>query len=356
MPSEALKKAKGISIDEHGLPRLPDGRRWVQVIHAPKFLETASHLVPVFGLLTFFYTSDHFRKFAIWNIVAHLIVFIPTVHIPAFFTEKFSWIDLSWPLGLLSLGLLVWCLGTSPLSIRAFVGFQYFMIGGRMALWILVNWKIVVKGRELPRYQYRRLVWEEKPFFFGLVSNTTISMQIEICEQWIWNVSWLCMPAMLHAQDTQASWSPLVIVGFAIWAISFYLETLGDKQKFAWVNKKMKEGEIAGLGRKGGKVCDAGLWRYTRHPNYFFQWAGWVGIVLSCIPALLRLQGQVSQVAWISFAVILFYVPVGSYLMMVYYTGSIPAEVYTVQTRTEYKEYQKTTNMFFPGPPRTHNA
>lgn len=117
-----------------------------------------------------------------------------------------------------------------------------------------------------------------------------------------------------------------------------------------------KHGVEARLGRTGGEVCDVGLWRYTRHPNYFFQWLGWVGITFSSIPALLRLQGSISTLAFVALAAVLLYIPVGSYLMMVYYTGSIPAEVYTVQTRPAYKEYQETTNMFFPGPPRFTTA
>merc|ERR1719198_1415731 len=129
-----------------------------------------------------------------------------------------------------------------------------------MALWILVNWKIVVKGRELPRYQYR-LVWGDKPFFFGLLKNTALSMQLEICEQWVWNVSWLCLPAMLHAFDTEASLGAIEIVGHALWAAAFALEFTADKQKLEFVNGCIKNGEEARLRRTGGKVCQVGLWK-----------------------------------------------------------------------------------------------
>lgn len=348
----AKPDGKGITIDQYGLPRLPDGRRSVEVIHAPALLEHASHAMPWLGLATFFFLSDIYKSFATWNIIIHLAIFIPTVHIPALVTKKFSWIDLSWPLGLTALGVEVWCFGTAPFLHRAIIGFEYFMIGARMSAWILMNWNIVVKGSELTRYQYRRLVWEEKPFFGGLVTSTAVSMQLEICEQWVWNVSWLCLPGMLQGYDAESSWSLLQIVGHLIWMFSYACEFIGDKQKYEFVLKCQKNGEEARLRRKGGRVCDVGLWRYTRHPNYFFQWLGWVGITTASIPSLLRIQGAVTSGAFMAFAAVLFYVPVGSYLMMIYYTGSIPAEVYTVQTRDAYKDYQKTTNMFFPGPPR----
>jgi len=351
--SETKDKGKGITLDEHGLPRLPDGRRHVEVIHAPPLLEHASHVMPWFGLFTFLVLSNVFTEFAIRNIVWHVLIFIPTVHIPAFVTGKFSWIDLSWPLGLGALGVQAWVYGSAPFWHRALIGFEYFVIGGRMTLWVLMNWNIVRKGSELTRYQYRRLVWEDKPFFGGLVTSTAVSMQLEICEQWVWNATWMCLPAMLQCFDTESSWSLLQILGHAIWAVSFACEFLGDAQKYNFVMKCIKAGDEARLRRKGGKVCNEGLWRYTRHPNYFFQWLGWVGLSLASIPSLLRLQATISSPALIAFAAVLFYVPVGSYLMMVYYTGSIPAEVYTVQTRDSYKAYQKTTNMFFPGPPRS---
>merc|ERR1712176_574027 len=94
---------------------------------------------------------------------------------------------------------------------------------------------------------------------------------------------------MLHAFDSKTSLSPLEIIGHVIWAVAFFLESTADKQKLAFVNKCIKEGVEARLRRKGGKACDVGLWRYTRHPNYFFQWLGWVGITLSSIPSLMRI-------------------------------------------------------------------
>jgi len=155
---------------------------------------------------------------------------------------------------------------------------------------------------------------------------------------------------MLHGFD-QEGLSTLEFVGHAVWLVAFALESTADRQKLAFVNKCIKAGKEARLRRKGGEVCNVGLWKFTRHPNYFFQWLGWVGISISCIPALLRLSGKTGFVSWILFVAILVYVPIGSYLMMVYYTGSIPMEVYTVQTRPDYAKYQKTTNMFFPGIP-----
>lgn len=343
---------KNITMDEHGLPRTPDGRRHVELIHAPAILEHASHAMPWLGLITFLVLSDVFKSFATWNIVVHMLIFIPTVHIPALVTGKFSYIDLSWPLGLAAMGVEVWFLGTGSFWHRAVVGLEYFLIGGRMTLWVLANWNIIRKGSELTRYQYRRLVWEDKPFFGGLVTSTKVSMQLEICEQWVWNVTWLCLPAMLAAYDQETSWSVLQILGHFIWILCIAGEFLGDAQKYAFVMQCQKDGVEARLRRKGGKVCDVGLWKYTRHPNYFFQWLGWVAICIASIPALLRLMAQVNMLTGIAFVAVLIYVPVGSYLMMVYYTGSIPAEVYTVQTRDAYKDYQKTTNMFFPGPLR----
>lgn len=350
-----MASAPGAKVDEHGLPRFPDGRRSVEVIHAPYLLELVSHVMPWVALVTYLVLSDVFAPFVKQNILVQLLVFVPSAHLPAVFTGKMSFIDLAWPLGLLAMGLEAWLSGTAPAPRRGAVAVAYFLIGARMTAFILGFFHVVVKGSELTRYQYRRLVWEERPFFGGLVRGTAASMQLEICEQWVWNASWLCLPAMLHAFDTEALSAPEA-AGFALWAAAFALESLADKQKLAFVNDCIKRGEEARLRRTGGKVCNVGLWRYTRHPNYFFQWLGWVGLTLASVPAFLRLRGAVSLPAWLGFAAVLVYVPIGSYLMMIWYTGSIPMEVYTVQTRPEYKEYQRTTNMFFPWPPRAAEA
>merc|ERR1712107_724892 len=99
-------------------------------------------------------------------------------------------------------------------------------------------------------------------------------------------------------------------------------------------------------------VCDIGLWLYCRHPNYFGEWMVWNSMVITSLPSLLALwhTHQETLTVKVGMTVGLLSVPVMMYTCLVYYTGAVPAEFYSVQKRPGYAQYQKTVNMFVPGP------
>jgi steroid 5-alpha reductase family enzyme len=94
-----------------------------------------------------------------------------------------------------------------------------------------------------------------------------------------------------------------------------------------------------------GRVCDGGLWRWSRHPNYFFEWFGWLAYpVIACAPndPLFYPWGWASLLA-----------PVLMYWFLVHVTGIPPLEQQMLRSRGErYRDYQSRTSIFFPLPPR----
>lgn len=87
-----------------------------------------------------------------------------------------------------------------------------------------------------------------------------------------------------------------------------------------------------------GKVCDVGLWRWSRHPNYFFEWLGWIAYPLLAIGAW--------QWGWIALAA-----PACMYWLLVYVSGIPPLEQHMLATRGDaYRSYQARTSAFFPLP------
>jgi steroid 5-alpha reductase family enzyme len=94
-----------------------------------------------------------------------------------------------------------------------------------------------------------------------------------------------------------------------------------------------------------GRVCDVGLWRWSRHPNYFFEWLGWLAYPVIAIPIgdpLSYLWGWASLRA-----------PVFMYWILVHVTGIPPLEQQMLASRGErYGDYQSRTSMFFPLPPQ----
>jgi len=94
-----------------------------------------------------------------------------------------------------------------------------------------------------------------------------------------------------------------------------------------------------------GAVCNVGLWRYSRHPNYFGQWLGWAGISLMALQSVLNLDTSLEKKALIIFTLNM--VPLLMFYTLVIWTGTKPAEAGSVKKRPGYKAYQDSTSMFF---------
>ncbi|ABE41553.1 DUF1295 domain-containing protein [Rhodopseudomonas pseudopalustris] len=93
-----------------------------------------------------------------------------------------------------------------------------------------------------------------------------------------------------------------------------------------------------------GKVCDAGLWGWSRHPNYFFEWFGWLAY-----PVIAISFADPLSYPW-GFAALL--APMFMYWILVHLTGIPPLEEQMLLSRGErYKAYQARTSKFFPLPP-----
>ena len=90
-----------------------------------------------------------------------------------------------------------------------------------------------------------------------------------------------------------------------------------------------------------GRVCDVGLWRWSRHPNYFFEWLGWLAYPVIAISP---------DYGW-GWATLL--APAFMYWILVHVTGIPPLEAQMLRSRGErYRDYQCRTSIFFPLPPR----
>src|SRR5579871_769875 len=98
-----------------------------------------------------------------------------------------------------------------------------------------------------------------------------------------------------------------------------------------------------------GQVCDIGLWRWSRHPNYFFEWLGWLAYPVIAISPMYPLSYP-----W-GWATLL--APAFMYWILVHVTGIPPLEAQMLRSRGDrYREYQSRTSIFFPLPPRAAEA
>ena len=93
-----------------------------------------------------------------------------------------------------------------------------------------------------------------------------------------------------------------------------------------------------------GDVLDTGLWRWSRHPNYFFETLGWLAYPMIAI----ELSGAYAW-GWLALAA-----PACMYWLLVYVSGIPPLEQHMLRSRGEiFRAYQRRTNAFFLGPPKS---
>merc|ERR1712037_573660 len=291
--------------------------------------------------------SSSFASTAIINNVLQLIVFLLTANIPSLVTGRMSYVDIAWPWGLITIGLMPWLSAVAETGLRAkLISMAYLVAGGRMALGGAIAFFAGRLQVEFPRYLYQRLHWAKA----GITDETSLGfklvMQKEIIVQCFANMWALSIPLMLQAYGYKTwplNW--VEVGGWTMWAAAIIFEHTADKQKKAFVADCAKK-------NVRNAVCDVGLWRYSRHPNYFGEWMVWNSLILTSLPSLLALW-QTPEESFIIKCGLSSGLVTVSWLMyqcLVNYTGAIPAEYYTVQKRPAYVEYQKTVNMFVPGP------
>ena len=282
--------------------------------------------------------TEQFFALSLVNGVAQLVLFAFVVCLPTWRTGRMSYVDIGWPWGLTVIGILTWIYGEGDSLRVAIVSIAYILAGSRMGLGAI---KLLISGhlhKELPRYEFQKKRWIKAG-----KTNTALAMQIEAIVQGVANAAFLAFPAFIIASNPSEEISIFEIIGIVIWLASFIMESVADAQKLKFLRAMKKSGAR-------NTVCNIGLWQYSRHPNYFAEWMVWNALVIASIPSWLQLYPNMSVIIFVLLGVGLLMTSRIMYVTLVTYTGAVPAEYYSVQKRPAYKDYQQTTNMFFPGP------
>jgi steroid 5-alpha reductase family enzyme len=271
------------------------------------------------------------------NASVQMALFIVVACIPFLRKGRMSYVDIAWPFGVALIGAQLLLFADGDIVRRVAVGAVYLFIGLRMGIAALIMGKKtgVIFITEFPRYQYRRMILEKSGN-----KHIKIHMLAEILAQGIANSSVLALPGFIIATNAITSISIWEIIGISIWAVAYILESVADTQKLLFISKN------------ANGVCNIGLWRYSRHPNYFSEWLVWTGLVVATVPSWLSLKNTEAFATWIVLGLGAMCASVMLYITLVYLTGAKPAEYYSVRKRPAYKEYQEKTSMFFPWFPR----
>ena len=138
-------------------------------------------------------------------------------------------------------------------------------------------------------------------------------------------LAWVISLPLAGAIAGEAPLGVLDVLGTALWAVGLFFEAAGD-----WQLARFKRDPA-----NAGRVMDRGLWRYTRHPNYFGDFCVWWGLYLIAL----------SAGAW--------WTIVGPLIMsflLLRFSGVRLLERDIGERRPAYAEYVRSTNAFFPGP------
>jgi steroid 5-alpha reductase family enzyme len=281
--------------------------------------------------------SNSFQSIAIINGIAQLILFLFVVCIPIWITKRMSYVDIGWPWGVALIGIIAYCLSNNITLTQSLIMIAYVLIGSRMGLGALKMWSLGLLNKEFPRYEYQKIRWKKSG-----KSNEQLAMQIEAISQGLANASFLAIPIFLVFSSPLTTISFLEIFGFILFALALIFETIADYQKILFLQEMKRL-------NKCNMVCDVGLWRYTRHPNYFAEWMVWNGLIIASIPSYIALFDSEVFWLWIFIGIALLYTSRIMYITLVYLTGAVPSEYYSSQKRPAYKAYQQSTNIFFPG-------
>ena len=294
--------------------------------------------IPFLACWILLFNSNNFQSFALINGIGQLVLFLFVVCIPIWRTKRMSYVDIGWPWGVALIGLITYCqINTITLS-KTLVITAYILIGSRMGLGALKMWSMGLLKKEFPRYEYQKIRWEKSN-----KTNISLAMQVEALSQGLANASFLAIPIFLISASPLTQLSTIEIIGFAIFILSIALETVADYQKLSFLKEMKRQ-------NKQNMVCDIGLWKYTRHPNYFAEWMVWNGLIIASIPSFLALFESEVLWIWALIGIALLYTSRIMYITLVYLTGAVPSEHYSAQKRPTYKSYQQSTNIFFPGP------
>jgi len=200
-------------------------------------------------------------------------------------------------------------------------GPRTFLLITLLSLWaVRLSLHITIRNHGEPEdRRYREIRRNNQPFFEW--KSLYIVFLLQGFLAWV-----VCLP-VVAALGGQAPPGPLDFAGVALWLTGMFFEGVGDYQLMRFRRRERSENE----------VLDTGLWRYTRHPNYFGEALVWWGFYLLAM----------SAGAW--WTVI---APLLMTFLLLRVSGVALLEKDISDRRPAYRDYVRRTNAFFPGQPK----
>ncbi len=246
---------------------------------------------------------------------AILFVFFVITFVIAQMMKNNGIVDIAWGTGFVLGAVASWLLGqpqgTVPLVITSLV-----VVWGVRLTFYLARRNL---GRpEDFRYADMRRRWPSQTFYLRMFFQIYL---LQLVLNYLVN-----LPAIVRNLEDLQGWNWLATIGLVIWLTGFIFESVGDSQL------KTFKADPANK----GKLMTRGLWRYSRHPNYFGEAAQWWGICLIAISD--------GRFIWLLIS------PLVITLFLLYVSG-VPMLEKKYAGRPDWEAYKAVTSKFLPLPP-----
>jgi steroid 5-alpha reductase family enzyme len=222
-------------------------------------------------------------------------------------------VDIGWTLSFTISGLIGFFVGEGLFSKKLILLIMIFCWSLRLAYYLIRRFEKTVEDARYTRIKQnmgRRLIDLKMLAMFLFQSLISFA---------------LAVPFLILFEFAESPWSVIEAIGVIIWMVGLAGEALADHQMFEF---KLSH-------KNSSQVCNVGLWKYSRHPNYFFEWVIWIGFGLFILP---------TSYGWISIFSVAF-----MFYLLRFYSGVPLSEIQALKTKGDaYKEYQKHTSIFFP--------
>ena len=240
-------------------------------------------------------------------------------------TGNSGWIDAAWTFGLGAVG--VACALAPFATEQAANAPRRWLVAIAVLAWALrLGFYIAARTAGIvddPRYATLRR---------GFGPDASWQMWLLVQKQALASIP-LALAIFLAAQNPVPTLRPQDYVAAVVFVVAIGGEALADLE--------LRRFRRAASG--GAAICEAGLWRWSRHPNYFFEWLGWLAYAVIAIdPSGAYPWGWAALVG-----------PACMYWLLVHVSGIPPLEEHMLRTRGDaFRAYQARTSAFFPRPPR----
>lgn len=228
-------------------------------------------------------------------------------------TKKPMIVDAGWGFGLAFIGMFYAYLGDGDVTRRIIIGAMTAIWGIRLGAYLLFT--RVLGHHHDARYDMLEKEWKKNiPFRYFLFYQYQAIAIVAVTLQFI-----------AISANPSPEIAPLEIAGIVLWFISVIGQTVSDAQLNAFKNDPANKGQ----------VCRRGLWNYSRHPNYFFEWLIWMAYLIFALG---------SEGGWIAA-----FAPAIMLYLLLNVTGIPMTEENAIRSKGElYREYQRTTSAFVP--------